>query len=165
MNIKFRVFFLSILISIFLLGCENRSFDMKDLPRYSTTYDKSSNPHKDLEKALKKAKKANKRVLLIVGGDWCKWCGTLDNFLEDNEPITKDLYSSFEVVKVYYAKDMNEHSKSLLKQFPKVEETPYFYILDSEAKLLKVVKSSLLERGYSYNKQKVLDFIKQNRGE
>ncbi len=163
----YRVFKLlpfTLVVFISMLGCENRSFEMKDLPKYSTVYNKDSNPHQDLKKALKKAKKANKRVLLIVGGDWCKWCGTLDNFLEDNEPVAKEFYSSFEVVKVYYAKDMNEHSKSLLKQFPKVEETPYFYILDNSAKLIQMQKSSPLERGYSYNKQKVLDFIKLNRG-
>ena len=164
MYTAFKLLTFTLVVFISMLGCENRSFDMKDLPKYSTVYDKSSNPHQDLDKALKKAKKANKRVLLIVGGDWCKWCGTLDNFLEDNEPIAKEFYSSFEVVKVYYAKDMNEHSKSLLKQFPKVDETPYFYILNSDSKLLEVSKSSPLERGYSDNKVKVLEFINKHKG-
>ena len=135
------------------------------IPAYSLSYNKSANPYKDLEKALKQAKKEHKKVLLIVGGDWCKWCGQLENFLDDHQNVKDELYKHFEVVKVYYARDMNKEAKSLLSQFPKVEETPFFYVLNDKAKLLNVAKSSSFERGFSYNTKKFLNFIKNNSGE
>jgi len=134
-------------------------------PKYSLEYDKYANPNDDLQKALVKAKKENKNILMIVGGDWCKWCGQLENFLDDHKRIKDQLYKGFEVVKVYYAKDMNQDAKNLLKQFPKVEETPFFYVLDKNAKLINIAKSSSFERGFSYNPKKFLKFIKENSGE
>jgi thioredoxin-related protein len=139
------------------------AFDIEKLPKYSTEYDKKVNPYKSLAVAMKKAKVSNKKILLLVGGNWCKWCGTLDNFLEDNEEIGKSFYGSFEVVRVYYGKGINKEAKSLLKQFPPLKATPHFYILDKNAKLLKSLGSANLERGYGYNRKKVVKFIKDNK--
>jgi len=136
------------------------SVDLEKLPTYSTTFNSKSNPHIDLEKALNKAKATNKNILLLVGGNWCKWCGTFDNFLDDHEKIAKDFYSSFEVVRVYYGNNISKNGKSLLKQFPPLKGTPHFYILNKNAKLLKSLSTTYFERGYGYNKKKVSKFIK-----
>ena len=84
------------------------AFDIEKLPNYSTEYDKKVNPYKSLATAMQKVKDSDKKILLLVGGDWCKWCGTLDNFLEDKEKIAKSFYDSFEVVRVYYGKDTSK---------------------------------------------------------
>ena len=159
-----KVFFVGVLVSIFMAGCEYNFFEKKEeIPRYAKHFDKNANPYKDLQDALKRAKKDGQKVLIEAGGDWCKWCGTFDNFLEDHEDVAKKWYGSFKVMKAYYGEGMNSQSQSLFKQFSRVTETPYFYILDSNATLLNVGTSSQLERGYGYNKQKVLDFIEKNK--
>ena len=43
------------------------SFDPKSLPLYSTTFVKETNPHQDLEKALKCAKTEHKKVSINPG--------------------------------------------------------------------------------------------------
>ena len=139
------------------------AFDMEKLPKYATEYDSKANPHRTLATLMKKAKKSDKKILLMVGGDWCKWCGTLDNFLEDNEKIASSFYGSFEVMRVYYGKGINKETQSLLKQFPPLKATPHFYILDKNAKLLKSLESANLERGYGYNRKKIIKFIEENR--
>ena len=123
-------------------------------------FDKTADPQKDVSEALQKAKKSNKHIVLIVGGDWCRWTGTFENFLDDNEKIAKSFYDSFEVVEIYYGKGMNKSAKALLKQFPPITGTPYFYILDKTAKLLYAINSESMERGYGYNRNKVIKFIK-----
>jgi len=100
---------------------------------------------------------------MVVGGEWCKWCGQLDNFLDDHETVAKKFYGSFEVLRVYYGKGISEESKSLLKQFPALKGTPHFYVLDSNAKLLKSIDTAYLERGYSYHRKKVLEFIEEHK--
>ena len=155
---NFKKIFISILIALNL-----SAIDINALKPYSINYDKKVNPHIDLANAMQKAKKSHKKILLLVGGDWCKWCGTFDNFLDDNEKIAKDFYNSFEVVRVYYGKGINDNAKSLLKQFPPLKATPHFYILTEDAKLLKSIDSTYLERGYGYNRHKVIDFINKNK--
>ena len=89
-----------ILLLVFVSVALNAS-DIEKLPNYSTEYDKKVNPYISLATAMQKVKDSDKKILLLVGGDWCKWCGTLDNFLEDKEKIAKSFYDSFEVVRVY----------------------------------------------------------------
>lgn len=140
-----------------------QAFDAEKLPIQSTTYDKKRNPHQDLALSMQKAKKSGKKILMVVGGDWCKWCGQLDNFLDDHPKIAGNFYGSFEVLRVYYGKDISKESKSLLSQFPAPKGTPHFYLLDSKAKLLKSIDTGYLERGYSYNKKLFVEFIEQNK--
>jgi thioredoxin-related protein len=154
MNINFKIFAVLILIALNL-----SAFDMNNLPKYTISYGKEANAYEDLTKAMEKVKKSNKKILLIAGGYWCKWCVSFDNFLKDNEKVANDFYGSFEVLKVYYGKGMNESAKSLFKQFPALEGTPHFYLLDKDAKLLESIGTAYLEKGSSYNKSKIVEFI------
>jgi thioredoxin-related protein len=150
------------IILMILIMLNLNATDVIKVPKYSTTFDKKSNPHKDLGIAMQKAKVSKKTILLIIGGDWCKWCGEFDNTLDNNNyKLAKELYSSFEVVRVYYGKGTNKQAQSLLKQFPKIPGTPHFYLLDRKAKLLASIKSTSMERGYGYNVRKVEAFIQQ----
>jgi len=83
--------------------------------------------------------------------------------LDDHPKISQKLYDSFEVVRVYYGNGISKEGKSLLAQFPTIAGTPHFFVLDSTAKLLKSYDTSSLERGYSYNKTKVLSWIESNK--
>lgn len=159
---KLKTLLLTALLPLALLATTTE-VKIEDLPSYSTHFDKEANPYKYLEIALKKATREKKKVLLLVGGDWCKWCGELDNFLDDHEEIAKDFYNSFEVVRVYYGKGVNKEGQSLLKQFPVLKGTPHFYVLNNKAKLLKSFATTPLERGFGYNKHKIKAFIKEYR--
>jgi thioredoxin-related protein len=150
------------IILMILIMINLNATDVIKVLKYSATFDKNSNPHKDLSIAMQKAKISKKTILLIIGGDWCKWCGEFDNTLDNNNyKLAKELYSSFEVVRVYYGNGTNKQAQSLLKQFPKIPGTPHFYLLDSKAKLLGSVNSTSMERGYGYNARKVEAFIQQ----
>ncbi len=138
-------------------------FELDMLPTYSTHYDKQRNPHTDLSTAMQKAEKSGKKILMVVGGEWCKWCGQLDNFLDDHKKVAELFYGSFEVVRVYYGEGISAEGKSLLTQFPPPKGTPHFYLLDSKAKLLKSIDTGYLERGYSYNKKKFVAFVEENK--
>jgi len=135
------------------------NLDKANLPKYSLIYDINANPNEDLIQALKKAKLEKKRVLIIAGGLWCKWCESLNNFFEENPKLEKDFFSKFEVVKVYYGNGISEKGMKFLRQFPVLKGTPHFYILNDDAKLLHSIDTTYLERGYSYSKVKLEKFI------
>jgi thiol-disulfide isomerase/thioredoxin len=44
-------------------------------------YDPKSDPNLDLKKAILEAKKTNKNIIVLIGGDWCPSCVNFDSFL------------------------------------------------------------------------------------
>ena len=63
-------------------------------------YDPKRDPAKDLEAAIVEAQRDNKRILLVIGGEWCGWCHILENYLKANDDVRKtwnDNYVSFKV--------------------------------------------------------------------
>jgi|GEM_PF-1265415 len=139
---------------------ENQNqLDISTLPKYSISFNKEANATADMREAIEKATKEQKNILLIAGGDWCRWCGTMSNFLEEHPRLQKELYTKFEVVRLYYGKGINHSAKELIKKYGKPKGTPHFYILDNQAKLLNSFGTKSLERGYGYNRTKFADFI------
>jgi thiol-disulfide isomerase/thioredoxin len=59
------------------------------------TYDGTLDGKKQLTDALVTARTENKRVLVMFGGNWCKWCKALDATMAANETITKLLETSY----------------------------------------------------------------------
>lgn len=47
-------------------------------------YDPSRNPEKDLAAASAEAKKSNRYIFVVVGGEWCIWCHIMDDFFHDH---------------------------------------------------------------------------------
>ena len=140
---------------------QQNKLDVNALPSYSYSFNKESNASSDLILAIKKAKKEQKNILLIAGGNWCRWCGTMENFLEEHPKLQQAFYTKFEVLRVYYGKGMNQTAKKLLKTYPKPKGTPHFYVLDSQAKLLLSFNTKEIERGYGYNTTKFEAFIEK----
>jgi len=138
---------------------QQHSLDISTLPKYSTSFNKEANATANLAKAISKATKEQKNILLIAGGDWCRWCGTMSNFLEEHPKLQKEFYSKFEVLRFYYGNGMNTSAKALVYKYGKPKGTPYFYLLDSHAKLLKLFDTKRVERGYGYNRSKFANFI------
>ena len=112
-----------------------------------------------MQQALKNAKLEKKRVLIIAGGLWCQWCGSLNNFFEENSEIEKNFFRKFEVLKVYYGNGISEKGMKFLRQFPVLKGTPHFYVLNNNAKLLYSIDTTILESGYGYTRKKIKAFI------
>lgn len=47
-----------------------------------TKYDPKRDAARDINDAVAEAKRTNRRILLEVGGEWCSWCHTLDEFFD-----------------------------------------------------------------------------------
>ena len=138
---------------------QQNQLDVATLPSYSTTFDKEENAIANLAKAITKATKEQKNILLVAGGDWCRWCGTMSNFLEEHSKLQKEFYTKFEVVRLYYGKGINPSAKALIKKYGKPKGTPYFYVLNSKGMLLQTYRTKALEQGYGYSKTKFTEFI------
>jgi thioredoxin-related protein len=121
-------------------------------------YHPNTNPVADLAHAKDLASTNNKKILIIAGGDWCRWCHALNEFLDDNGDVHNALDKTFVIVKVYVGEDnMNEEFFSKL---PSAKGYPHFWVLSNKGELIASVNTGDLEHGNdSYNKAKFLKFI------
>lgn len=129
----------------------------KDGTAQLSGYDPKRDPADDLKAAEAEAKQTHKRILLEVGGDWCIWCKYMDTFFDNHADIDALLKANYVVVKVNMSSA--NRNQSFLMQFPKFETYPHLLVLDADGKLLQSQDTGELERGSSYNPEKMKDFL------
>lgn len=127
------------------------------LPDYSQVYDERRDPAQDLAAATAKAKSESKKVLLLVGGEWCSWCQEMNHFLDREPDLASQLKQTFVVVKVNVSKE--NKNEPFLKRYPEYLGVPHFYVLDAQGKLLESFNTGLLEQGKSYDETKFGKFV------
>ncbi len=123
------------------------------------TYDASRDPAKDLQDAIAEATRAQKRILLEVGGDWCVYCNIMDETFATHSQLRKVLDTHYVTVKINYSKE--NPNESFLSHYPKVPDYPHFFVLDSKGALLHSQPTHGFEHGKTYNTRKIDDFLKK----
>jgi len=127
-----------------------------DLYLNSMSYDPTRDPKADLAAGVVSAQASGKRILLDVGGEWCIWCHILDDYLARNNDVGDAFAASFVIVKITW--EPKKRNEEFLSAYPDTDGYPHFYVLDSYGKFLASQKTSPLERGESYNKDRMLAF-------
>jgi len=122
-----------------------------------TKYDPSRDAAKDIDAAVVEAQKTGRHILLVVGGDWCSWCHTLDNYFKSNPELTELRDRNYITVKVNWS--LENTNEKALSRYPAINTYPYFFVLDKDGKFLWGQRTGLLEEGSSYNLQKVTAFL------
>ena len=124
-------------------------------PKYVpvTEYDPKRDAAKDITDAIREAQRTNKHILLEVGGEWCSWCHTLDKFFLANPDLTQLRDKNFVTVKINFSEE--NQNKEVLSRYPPVGGYPHIFFLDSKGKLLLSQGTGTLEKGRSYNLEKL----------
>ena len=119
-------------------------------------YDPERNPGADLTMAVEQATDENKRILIVVGGQWCIWCTYLADFLEAEPAVHEAFAESFLLMKVNYSPE-NKNTE-FLERFPQSEGYPDFFILESDGSFIEQQGTAVLEKDRSYDPEKMLAF-------
>ncbi len=122
-------------------------------------FDPARSASADLQQAIAKAQAENKRIVLDIGGEWCVWCRTMDNFLLKNQELAQLRDENFVWQKINFSPE-NEN-KEFLAAYPEVKGYPHLFVLEKDGKLLYSQDTSELEEGKSYNPQKFTDFLRK----
>ena len=122
-------------------------------------YDPKRDAAGDIQDAIKEAQIRHQRILLEVGGDWCSWCHTLDDFFATHPELLQLRDKNFVTVKINFSEE-NEN-KEVLARYGPVESFPHLFVLDADGKLLLSKDTAALENGRSYDLGRLLAFLQE----
>lgn len=112
-----------------------------------------------LASAQSQAATDGRKVLVVAGGDWCRWCHVLDRFLHDNDAVAEELARKFVVVKVYYGDEATD--EDFFARLPEADGYPHFWVVDRAGRA-RSWGTGELERGDDdYDPEKFLAFIRE----
>src|SRR6185503_18739486 len=63
-------------------------------------FDPSADPVKDIAAAAARAKREDRRVLILWGADWCSWSRSLHSLLTESKRILRAVAGEYEVVRI-----------------------------------------------------------------
>lgn len=121
-------------------------------------YDPSADPFAQYHAAIEQARAEDKLVLVIAGGDWCRWCHVLNRFVSRNTDVESALHDAFVVVKVYVGDE--NYNEFFFSQLPEARGAPHFWIVAPDRRVLASQSTGMFENGRSgYDKKEFLGFI------
>ena len=147
----------SIAFALTLFFCGTASAQSAYTP--VTKYDVKRDAARDIDDAVAEAKRSNRRILLIVGGEWCSWCHTLDNYFAAHPELKTLRDKNFVTVKINFS-DENAN-EAVLSRYPPAEGYPHIFVLESDGKFLHSQGTAVLESGKSYDLEKMNEFLTQ----
>jgi hypothetical protein len=149
-------YFLSLVVAIFFTV----ALPSTAQPTKGLGYDSAVNPSIVLKNAMAEARSTGKKVLVIAGGEWCRWCWVLDSFLAKNSDVKASLHQSFVTVKVYIGED--NYNEAFFSKLPPAKGYPYFWIMNKDGRVEHSINTAFLENGPDdYDRERFLRFIRE----
>ena len=114
---------------------------------------------------MAKAAKGKKHVIVQLGGNWCIWCLRFADFITKDADIKATIDKNYEYIHVNIPRrgtPQYEAAAPLQKRLDNAGRFgyPVLVVLSPKGKVLHIQDSSFLESGNSYDKGKVLRFLK-----
>jgi thiol:disulfide interchange protein len=125
----------------------------------ANSYDPRRDAEKDLAAAGQEARKSDRNIFVIVGGDWCSWCHIMDQFFHEHPELEALRAKNYVVMKVNMSQE--NPNKAFLSRFPKIRAYPHIFILAASGTLIRSQGTGDLEGGKSYNAELFGKFLKQ----
>lgn len=149
----------SLLFASTLSSAASNNQLLDTLPTYSTTYDPKRDAFKDGAAAVKLATETNRRILIELGGNWCKWCHIMDDFFDKNPDIKQQLHETFVMLKINVS-DANNNAE-FLKSFPKPLGYPHMYVSEYDGSVLWSQDTAEFVSSGQYTRESFLAFFKR----
>ncbi len=111
--------------------------------------------------AVKEAKSSGKHVLIMVGGNWCRWCRMFEKFRLADAAVDSALKAGFVFQHVNFSKENKNEALMEQLEFPQRFGFPVFVVLDANGKRIHTQHSGYLEDGEGYSSKKVVEFLSQ----
>ncbi|WP_397570341.1 thioredoxin family protein [Schlesneria sp. T3-172] len=126
-------------------------------PKRRPIYDETADAKELIAKAIRRAQRDDKQVIIEWGGNWCGWCYLLHDCFTKVPEVAKIVNEEYELVLV----DSNSNEK-LMKEYTgdhSVQGFPHLTIVDQEGKVLTNQDTEPLEQGRGHDPALVTAFL------
>ena len=156
---------LSILFLFAVLASTTFAQEKKEVNLYNV----QANAQEDIKVAVKLADKANKHVLLQIGGNWCTWCIAFHNLVDTTATLKTYLDDHFVTQLVNYSPENKNEAVLASLGHPERFGFPVFVVLDGKGKVIHIQNSAYLETSavnekgrklVAHDPKKVMEFFK-----
>ena len=149
-----RFILIALLTSTFLFA---QAQDDVEKPKL---YTPEADAKSDISMAIENANKADKNVMIQVGGNWCGWCIEFHRFVKEDSLLSATLKNNYEFVLLNYSKEQKNEDILASLSYPQRMGFPVFIVLDGEGNRIHTQNSWYLEKDKSYDNEKVQNFFK-----
>jgi len=122
-------------------------------------YDPQRDPDRDLAAVKEEATRSNKNIFVVVGGEWCSWCHTMERFFQEHSDLEALLDKAYITMKVNMSQE--NPNRAFLSRFPRIHGYPHIFILNPDGDLIRSQPTNELEDGKSYNVVRFKKFLEQ----
>lgn len=113
----------------------------------------------EIDSAVGLAARTDKHVLIQVGGNWCKWCIRLHQFIESHSQLDSIIKADYVFIHVNYSKENKNPEAMKRLDYPNRFGFPVFVVLDQNGYRLHTQDTAFLEEGEGYNEKKIRRFL------
>ncbi len=136
-----------------------------DAPVPPGPYDPSADGWAQVKAAAGQAKHDGRRVLVVVGGNWCKWCRALDRLMMENAGLKAELGARWELVHLNFSKENKNAEAMAHLGNPDKLGFPSFVVVSSKLAVLHTQDSGSFENPDQahpgHDPARLLAFLKQ----
>ncbi len=137
-------------------------------PKRPPIYDETAEAADQIQTALAKASRENRRVLIVWGGNWCGWCYRLHDIFQSDQEIARTLMYEYDVVLVDIGQmDKNQELLAKYDADLKKHGVPFLTILDGDGNVAVNQETSSLEKddmeNPGHDHEAVLAFLKEHQ--
>lgn len=122
-------------------------------------------PEADAKEAVRiatdQARTEHKNVMIMIGGNWCRWCKMFDKFVKDNADVDSALQANFVFQHVNFSKENRNLDLMTQWDYPQRFGFPVFVVLNDRGQRIHTQNSAYLEEGEGYNNKTVIEFFGQ----
>ncbi len=129
-------------------------------------YDENADAQSEIDLAVQRAKSDGRKVLVIFGGNWCKWCRRLEHTLQNDAQVRSAVESQFHVVHVDTGARRSGKNAGVAQRYgdPVRLGLPAIAVLGNTGDLEHVQETGSLEEGEVHSPAKVLAFLTRFSG-
>jgi len=149
-----KVKILLALIGLFLNSGVGTQASAADKP----LYDESGNGQAIIAAAVKQAADEEKKVLIMWGGNTCRWCHLLHRLFESEEDINAYLESNYVSITIDAQSNMDLMKEMKIKNR---RTTPFLTVLDKTGLKIRDENPESMENGTGHDPKLVLAFLKK----
>ena len=127
----------------------------------SLIYHPEADAKAEFEEAARRAVAEKKHVVVMIGGNWCRWCRIFEKFRLSNQNVVSAVDTGFVWMHLNYSKENKNPEMMARLGYPQRFGFPVFVVLDGSGQRLHTQNSAYLEEDEGYSEKKVVEFLQQ----